>query len=165
MQTLHKNNEKGFTLIELLMVLAIIGVLASIAIPQFSSMREKALDTVSVSDLKQMAIVQELFKVDTLNYAAFAIADKVGSSVSVNTVGGTMFAISSLSKEVEMLCKTDASGQFLIIAARHIGSGTVLAIDMSAAGTIRILKNQSQLTAALIPAPTSANDLASWVKL
>ena len=39
---LRKSNEKGFTLIELMIVIAIIGILAAIAIPNFIAYRDKA---------------------------------------------------------------------------------------------------------------------------
>ena len=52
---------KGFTLIELLIVVVIIGILASIAIPKFSSIREKAYYSAMKADLKNLASQQELY--------------------------------------------------------------------------------------------------------
>ncbi len=45
-----KANEKGFTLIELMIVIAIIGILAAIAIPNFITYRDKAFCTSAEKD-------------------------------------------------------------------------------------------------------------------
>ncbi|MBU0994032.1 MAG: prepilin-type N-terminal cleavage/methylation domain-containing protein [Proteobacteria bacterium] len=47
-----QNNEKGFTLIELMIVIAIIGILSAIAIPNFLSYRQKGYDAKSLADAK-----------------------------------------------------------------------------------------------------------------
>ncbi|MBJ6799264.1 type IV pilin protein [Geomonas propionica] len=61
-------SNKGFTLIELLIVVAIIGILAAIAIPQFSAYREKAFNAAANSDLKNWKTGQEAYYADVQTY-------------------------------------------------------------------------------------------------
>ena len=56
-----KKTEGGFTLIELLIVIAIIGILAAIAIPQFNQYKARAYDTASKADLHNIYLACKAF--------------------------------------------------------------------------------------------------------
>ncbi len=61
-------SKKGFTLIELLIVVAIIGILAAIAIPQFSAYRARGYNTAATSDIKNIKTALEAYFTDNGYY-------------------------------------------------------------------------------------------------
>ena len=54
----------GFTLVEIMIVVAIIGLLAAIAIPNFMKAREKAQKNACIANLKQMEGAKTLYALD-----------------------------------------------------------------------------------------------------
>ena len=91
------NDTRGFTLIELLIVVVIIGILAAIAIPKFTSVRERSYVATVILDLKNFASQQEIYHGNNYTYASSAavipelvLSDRV--NIQVNEADGTGWA-------------------------------------------------------------------------
>ena len=63
-------SRRGFTLIELLIVVVIIGILASFAIPKFANTKEKTYVGQMKSDLRNLATAEEAFFYDSVKYTS-----------------------------------------------------------------------------------------------
>ena len=79
-----KKKESGFTLIELMIVIAIIGILAAIAIPQFAAYRKRSYNAAAESDLRNAATAQEAYYVDNATYTT-GIANIEGATYGLYT--------------------------------------------------------------------------------
>jgi type IV pilus assembly protein PilA len=89
-----KNNEKGFTLIELMIVIAIIGILAAIAIPQFAAYRQRSYNSASAADLRNATTAQEAYFVDNQSYSS-AIGALAGPTYGLYTSQNVRLSVSA----------------------------------------------------------------------
>ena len=93
-------SRRGFTLIELLIVVVIIGILASFAIPKFTNTKEKTYVAQMKSDLRNLATAEEAFFYDSTKYTNSLaqlnnFAPSGGVTLTVNAAPGGWNAMAS----------------------------------------------------------------------
>jgi len=99
-----KTSQRGFTLIELMIVIAIIGILAAIAIPQFNAYRTRGYNTAAITDAKNAYTAAQAYfndnpngelKGSTVDIISFGFN---GSSDVVTAVNGNLTSLTIQSK-------------------------------------------------------------------
>ncbi len=84
---MSRSRTSGFTLIELLIVVVIIGILASIAIPKFAATKGRAYTAMMKSDLRNLATAEEAYyytnDVYSTDLAAINFQPSPGTTVTV----------------------------------------------------------------------------------
>jgi general secretion pathway protein G len=115
-----RNRQKGFTLIELLIVVAIIGIIAAIAIPNLLNAIDRGKQKRTMADMRSIGTAVESYAIDSNLYP----------------VGGTLAAIAASIEPVYIKVLPDTDGWNHTIDYDSAGTDyTVLSTGKDGAGT------------------------------
>jgi prepilin-type N-terminal cleavage/methylation domain-containing protein len=138
-----RKTEQGFTLIELLIVVAIIGILAAIAIPQFAAYRQRAFNSAATNDVVNIQKSEAAFFTDWQQFGETADSGDLGTNAALTGPASTSEVITDgtnslqigISNNVTLAAVISGTGDAFNAEAKHLQGERTYAVDSDTTAT------------------------------
>ncbi len=131
-----KSSKSGFTLLELIIVIIIIGVLASLALPQFTKAVERTQAGKAVNALTIIRKGEYLFRAQNNTYDAQATAALLNAATSIGDFVELDDLVADGDWTYGVAAVADITLDFLATATRSVGPNAAETITMDNTGAV-----------------------------